>query len=68
LDGIGSNAVLPRGHCPGARRFPHGARGYETMREVLKGGEPNQLWLANHLGIVRTVMTYLLDDLAEAGS
>jgi MarR family transcriptional regulator for hemolysin len=47
--------------------FPHGARGYETMREVLKGGEPNQLWLANHLGIDRTVMTYLLDDLVEAG-
>jgi MarR family transcriptional regulator for hemolysin len=52
---------------PAVCDFPHGARGYETVRQVLKGGQPNQLWLANHLGIDRTVMTYLLDDLVEAG-
>ena len=52
--------------APSVGDFPHGARGYETVRQVLKGGEPNQLWLANHLGIDRTVMTYLLDDLVEA--
>ena len=52
---------------PAIGDFPQGARGYETVRQVLKGGEPNQLWLAKHLGIDRTVMTYLLDDLVEAG-
>ena len=53
--------------APALGDFPHGARGYETVRQLLKGGEPNQLSLANHLGIDRTVMTYLLDDLVDAG-
>ena len=47
--------------------FPHGTRGYETMAEVLRGGQPSQLALANHLGIDRTVMTYLVDDLESQG-
>lgn len=47
--------------------FPHGPRGYETMAEVLRGDQPSQLALAKHLGIDRTVMTYLVDDLEEAG-
>jgi DNA-binding MarR family transcriptional regulator len=47
--------------------FPHGPRGYETMAEVLRGDRPSQLALAKHLGIDRTVMTYLVDDLEEAG-
>ncbi|WP_350347678.1 MarR family winged helix-turn-helix transcriptional regulator [Agromyces sp. G08B096] len=47
--------------------FPHGPRGYETMAEVLRGTRPSQLALANHLGIDRTVMTYLVDDLEREG-
>ncbi|QAY74664.1 MarR family transcriptional regulator [Agromyces protaetiae] len=47
--------------------FPHGPRGYETMAEVLRGTQPSQLALANHLGIDRTVMTYLVDDLEREG-
>jgi DNA-binding MarR family transcriptional regulator len=47
--------------------FPHGARGYQTLCEVVRGQQPSQLALANRLGIDRTVMTYLIDDLVEAG-
>lgn len=47
--------------------FPHGTRGYETMAEVLRGGRGSQLALAAHLGIDRTVMTYLIDDLEREG-
>lgn len=47
--------------------FPHGTRGYETMAEVLRGTQPSQLALATHLGIDRTVMTYLVDDLEKEG-
>ncbi|WP_420113082.1 MarR family winged helix-turn-helix transcriptional regulator [Pseudactinotalea sp.] len=46
---------------------PHGARGYQTLREVVRGDQPSQLALATRLGIDRTVMTYLIDDLSEAG-
>lgn len=46
---------------------PHGARGYQTLCEVLRGDQPSQLALAAHLGIDRTVMTYLIDDLVDAG-
>ena len=37
------------------------------MAEVLRGTQPSQLALANHLGIDRTVMTYLVDDLEREG-
>lgn len=47
--------------------LPHGARGFQTLVEVIRGGRPSQLALAAHLGIDRTVMTYLIDDLVEAG-
>jgi DNA-binding MarR family transcriptional regulator len=46
---------------------PHGPRGYQTLCEVVKGDHPSQLALATHLGIDRTVMTYLIDDLVDAG-
>lgn len=46
---------------------PHGARGYQTLCEVVKEKQPSQLALATHLGIDRTVMTYLIDDLVDAG-
>lgn len=46
---------------------PHGPRGYQTLCEVIRGEQPSQLALATHLGIDRTVMTYLIDGLVEAG-
>ena len=52
---------------PCLRDVPHGPRGYQTLREVAEGAQPSQVALAAHLGIDRTVMTYLIDDLAEAG-
>nr|WP_281366594.1 MarR family winged helix-turn-helix transcriptional regulator [Nocardioides thalensis] len=47
--------------------MPQGARGYEVLCAVVNGDHPSQLALARHLGIDRTVMTYLVDDLVEAG-
>ncbi len=47
--------------------FPHGARGYQVLVAVVSGEQPNQLALAQHLGIDRTVMTYLVDDFVKAG-
>lgn len=47
--------------------IPHGPRGYQTLAAVVHGDQPSQLALAAHLGIDRTVMTYLIDDLVEAG-
>jgi MarR family transcriptional regulator for hemolysin len=46
---------------------PHGPRGYQTLATVVHGDQPNQLALATYLGIDRTVMTYLIDDLVDAG-
>lgn len=47
--------------------LPHGPRGYQTLVEVSSGRHRSQAALAQHLGIDRTVMTYLLDDLVAAG-
>jgi MarR family transcriptional regulator, transcriptional regulator for hemolysin len=52
---------------PALGGVPHGARGYQTLCEVARGQQPSQLALANRLGIDRTVMTYLIDDLVAAG-
>ena len=63
--------VLLRSHRDRVSRvlgdFPHGPRGYQTLAEVIRGQQPSQLALANRLGIDRTVMTYLIDDLVAAG-
>lgn len=47
--------------------LPHRHRGYQVLREVVQGDQPSQLALAVHLGIDRTVMTYLIDDLVAEG-
>jgi DNA-binding MarR family transcriptional regulator len=47
--------------------FPHGPRGYQALAAVLHDEAPSQLALATHLGIDRTVMTYLIDDLVQDG-
>lgn len=48
--------------------LPHGGRGYHVLTAVVHCEQPShQAALAAHLGIDRTVMTYLLDDLEDAG-
>ncbi|WP_442802559.1 MarR family winged helix-turn-helix transcriptional regulator [Streptomyces sp. CB01635] len=44
-----------------------GARGYQTLAVVVRGDQQNLLALATYLGIDRTLMTYLIDDLVTAG-
>lgn len=44
-----------------------GQRGYQVLRFAVEEAAPTQLALAQQLGIDRTVMTYLLDDLEKAG-
>ena len=47
--------------------LPGGPRGYQVLSAAAQGTVGSQLALAQHLGVDRTVMTYLLDDLEEAG-
>jgi DNA-binding MarR family transcriptional regulator len=47
--------------------IPHGARGHQILEFVAEGTLPTQAALAAHLGIDRTVLTYVLDDLVAAG-
>src|SRR5262245_58545140 len=46
---------------------PGGPRGYQVLTLASQLGPRRQLSLAQELGIDRTVMTYLLDDLEAAG-
>jgi DNA-binding MarR family transcriptional regulator len=46
---------------------PGGPRGYLVLATSGRGEPSSQLALAQHLGVNRTVMTYLLDDLEQAG-
>ena len=46
---------------------PGGARGYLVLASAGQGEPKSQLALAQHLGVDRTAMTYLLDDLEGAG-
>jgi DNA-binding MarR family transcriptional regulator len=47
--------------------LPGGPRGYQVLAEAARNQAGTQLALAHRLGIDRTVMTYLLDDLERAG-
>jgi DNA-binding MarR family transcriptional regulator len=47
--------------------LPGGPRGYQVLAAAAHGTVGSQLALAQHLGVDRTVMTYLLDDLEAAG-
>jgi MarR family transcriptional regulator, transcriptional regulator for hemolysin len=47
--------------------MPGGVRGYQVLATVVHRDPPNQQALASHLVIDRTVLTYLLDSLVEAG-
>lgn len=46
---------------------PGGGRGYLVLSAISTGRPRSQLALAHQLGVDRTVMTYLLDDLEAAG-
>jgi DNA-binding MarR family transcriptional regulator len=46
--------------------LPGGPRGYQVLSAAAQGSVASQLALAQHLGVDRTVMTYLLDDLEAA--
>ncbi|WP_432988489.1 MarR family winged helix-turn-helix transcriptional regulator [Dactylosporangium sp. CA-233914] len=63
--------VLLRAYAKGAQSviadMPGGPRGYQVLTSAVDGAAHTQLALANKLGIDRTVMTYLLDDLEKAG-
>ena len=47
--------------------IPGGPRGYLVLATAGRGEPKSQVALAQHLGIDRTAMTYLLDDLEQAG-
>src|SRR6476469_1410554 len=46
---------------------PRGARGFQILITVTEDEPPTQAALAAHLGIDRTVLTYVLDDLVDHG-
>jgi DNA-binding MarR family transcriptional regulator len=64
-------AVVFRGYVKAAdavtEGLPGGHRGYQVLSAAALDEPGSQAALAGRLGIDRTVMTYLLDDLAEAG-
>jgi DNA-binding MarR family transcriptional regulator len=45
---------------------PGGPRGYQVLAAAARGEQGTQLALAQQLGIDRTVMTYLIDDIERA--
>jgi DNA-binding MarR family transcriptional regulator len=47
--------------------IPGGPRGFQIVSAAVSGTAGSQSGLAQRLGIDRTVMTYLLDDLEDAG-
>jgi len=47
--------------------LPGGPRGYQVLTSAVHDGAGNQADLAVQLGIDRTVLTYLIDDLEECG-
>lgn len=52
---------------PSLGDLPGGARGFRLLSSVARDQLPSQLALAQRVGLDRTVVTYLLDDLAAAG-
>lgn len=48
--------------------MPSGVRGFQILSTVVHRDPPNQQALGVHLAIDRTVLTYLLDSLVEAGA
>src|SRR3984957_10852088 len=63
--------VVFRSYAQAARAafadVPGGPRGYQVLTASSLAEPRSQLELAHHLGVDRTVMTYLLDDLERDG-
>ncbi|GAA3396474.1 MarR family winged helix-turn-helix transcriptional regulator [Cryptosporangium minutisporangium] len=63
--------VLFRAYAKAARAamsdVPGGPRGYQVLATSVRNTPGTQLALAHQLGVDRTVMTYLLDDMEKAG-
>jgi DNA-binding MarR family transcriptional regulator len=63
-------AVVLRAYAKAAHAavadLPGGPRGYQVLFAAAQGAVGSQLALAQQLGVDRTVMTYLLDDLEAA--
>jgi DNA-binding MarR family transcriptional regulator len=64
--GVVFRAYVAAAHAAVAE-LPGGPRGYQVLAAAAHAAVGSQLALAQHLGIDRTVMTYLLDDLEAAG-
>jgi DNA-binding MarR family transcriptional regulator len=64
--GVVFRAYVTAAHAAVAE-LPGGPRGYQVLAAATRSDVGSQLALAQHLGIDRTVMTYLLDDLEAAG-
>jgi DNA-binding MarR family transcriptional regulator len=47
--------------------LPGGLRGHLVLASIAQGQAPSQAVLAGQIGLDRTVMTYLVDDLERAG-
>jgi DNA-binding MarR family transcriptional regulator len=63
--------VLSRGYrrlaLGAVEGLPSGPRGYHVLCAVADGDPSSQLALARRLGVDKTVMTHLVDDLEQAG-
>jgi DNA-binding MarR family transcriptional regulator len=64
--GVVFRAYVAAAHAAVAE-LPGGPRGYQVLAAAAHTTVGSQLALAQHLGIDRTVMTYLVDDLEAAG-
>ena len=63
--------TVMRAHLRASREamgaLPGGPRGHQVLTAAARGEPSSQLALAQKLGVDRTVMTYLLDELEGAG-
>lgn len=55
------------GAAAAVAELPGGPRGFQVMSIAAAGGCESQAQIAESLGVDRTVMTYLVDDLEKAG-
>lgn len=64
-------AMTERGYAalvdPVFEGLPRGARGYQLLHTVIHKKLRSQIALADYLGVDRTVIPYMIDDLESAG-
>lgn len=61
------NKAYAEAVAPILERIPRGIRGYQTLYAAATYDLPTQLALAEYLLIDKSVMPYVVDDLADAG-